>query len=192
MATVGWLYRYVDYRFFSPVGAGLIIFAMALFSRLSLEADFWSMLPPLLLLGLGAPCVFITLTTMSLQSVSAADTMAASAIYNLARRMRGNIGFALLTTIFERRIAFHRISLIAYVSDMNEAFLRFKSGLADSSILHHLDPHAAQTKSLAIIERMVDRQATMLAYNDVYVFLGFMFLAIVPLVLLFRKQKRDA
>jgi DHA2 family multidrug resistance protein len=107
---------------------------------------------------------------MSLQSVSAADTMVASAIYNLALKMGGDIGFALLTTILERRIAFHRISLIAYVSDMNEAFLRFKFGLADSSILHHLDPHTAQTKSLANIKHMVDRLATMLAYNDVYVF----------------------
>ncbi|MDP7169309.1 MAG: hypothetical protein QF701_16400, partial [Nitrospinota bacterium] len=61
--------------------------------------------------------------------------MVASAIYNLALKMGGDIGFALLTTILERRIAFHRISLIAYVSDMNEAFLRFKFGLADSSIL---------------------------------------------------------
>ncbi|MFC1491548.1 DHA2 family efflux MFS transporter permease subunit [Nitrospinota bacterium] len=192
MAMVGWLYRYVDYRFFIPVGAGLIMFGMVLFSRLSLEADFWSMLPPLLLLGLGAPCVFITLTTMSLETVPAAEMTQAAAIFNLWRRMGGNIGFALLTTVLERRTAFHRISLISHVSELNEPFLRFKSGLTDTLIRQQVDPHTAQTKSLAIIDRMVDQQATMLAYNDVYVFLGWMFFAIVPLVLFFRKQKRDA
>ena len=38
--------------------------------------------------------------------------------------------------------------------------------------------------SLALINKMIDRQATMLAYNDVYSFLIFCFAAILPLALL--------
>ena len=43
-------------------------------------------------------------------------------------------------------------------------------------------------KSYAMIERMIDRQATMLAYNDLYIFLGWLFVAIVPLVLLLKAR----
>ncbi|MBT4429490.1 MAG: DHA2 family efflux MFS transporter permease subunit, partial [Nitrospinaceae bacterium] len=52
LAVVGRLFQYVDRRIFIPVGVGLIIAGMVVFSRLSLEADFWTMLPGLILLGM--------------------------------------------------------------------------------------------------------------------------------------------
>ena len=98
--------------------------------------------------------------------------------------------FALLTTVLERRLAFHRINLIANVNELNEAYLRFKSGLEEALIRGQVDPYTAKVKTLALLDRMIGQQATMLAYNDVYIFLGMLFLAIVPLVLFYRGQKR--
>ena len=190
LVVVGRLFRYVDSRIFIPIGAGLIIFGMAVFSGLSLDAGFWNMLPGLIFLGMGAPCIFITLSTISLGSVKPKDTTAAAGIFNLAQRMGGNIGFALLTTILERRIAFHRINLIANITETNEAFIRFKAGLAESLLQQQVPSSLAIAKSLALADRLVEKQSIMLAYNDLYMFLGIMFLAIVPLVLFFKSPNR--
>ncbi len=192
LIVVGRLFRYVDSRYFIPVGAALIIFGMAVFSGLSLDAGFWNMLPGLILLGMGAPFIFITLFTISLGSVPPEDTTAAAGIFNLARRMGGNIGFALLTTILERRVAFHRINLIPNITETNEAFLRFKARITESLLQQQIPSSLTSPKSLALADRMVERQSIMLAYNDLYMFLGVMFLAIVPLVLFFKFPKREA
>ena len=191
LVFLGKIFHLFDYRLFIPIGAGLIIFGMVLFSNLSLDAGFWNMLPPLLLIGMGAPFIFITLSTISLGSVRPEDTTAAAGIFNLTRRLGGNIGFALLTTVLERRLAFHRINLIANVNELNEPFLRFKSGLEEALVRGQVDPYTAKVKTFALLDRMIGQQATMLAYNDVYIFLGMLFLAIVPLVLFYRGQKRE-
>lgn len=191
LAVVGRLFQFIDRRIFIPVGVGLIIAGMVVFSRLSLEANFWNMLPGLILLGMGAPCIFITMSTVALGSVPPEEATAAAGIFNLARRMGGNIGFALLTTILERRIAYHRINLLSNINDLNEVFLRFKTGLAQTLVQKQVPLHMLDEKSYAMIDRMIDRHATMLAYNDLYIFLGWLFVAIVPLVLLL-KAKSDS
>jgi DHA2 family multidrug resistance protein len=91
----------------------------------------------------------------------------------------------------ERRFAFHRISLLANLSNLNETFLRFKSGLAEFLMRQPMSPGMAHLKSLVLIDRIVDRQATMLAYNDVYVFLGLMFLVILPMGLFIKRQVKE-
>ena len=57
-------------------------------------------------------------------------------------------------------------------------------------IRQQIDPFSAQTKALALIDTMVNRHSTMLAYNDVYWFLMLMFAATLPLVFFFRKRER--
>jgi DHA2 family multidrug resistance protein len=123
---------------------------------------------------------------VALGGVPPEEATAAASIFNLARRMGGNIGFALLTTILERRVAYHRINLLSNINEMNEVFYRFKSGLAQTLLQKQVPMNMLDEKSYAIIDRMVDHQATMLAYNDLYIFLGLLFVAITPLVLLLK------
>lgn len=184
LPVVGWLFNRVAPRLLIPAGVLLIITALYQFAGLSLEAGMWNLIPPLLIMGAGAPFIFVTLSATSLRSVDPADATAASSFFNLARRMGGNIGFALLTTILERRFAFHRISLISHVNDLNDTYQRYKEGLTALLFQQHVDLYTAKMKSIALIDRMLNEQATMMAYNDVYSFLIFCFAAILPLALL--------
>ena len=60
-------------------------------------------MPILLLMGVGLPCMFVPLSTVSLSTVRRAEMTAATGLYTLSRRVGGNIGYALLATLIERR-----------------------------------------------------------------------------------------
>ncbi len=179
---VGKLYNYVDPRLLICVGLGLAVYSLALLSGLSLDADFWNIMTPLIFLGMGMPFVFVTLSTLSLTSVPASEATAAAGLFNLARRVGGNIGFALLATLIERRSAFHRVTLVSHISDLNETFLTYKAGLEAKLARGQVDPYTAGVKALGMIDNLVNRHATMLAYNDAYWFLVVMFAATLPLI----------
>ena len=182
LPLVGRLYNYVDPRLLICVGLGLAVYSLALLSGLSLDADFWNTLSPLIFLGLGLPFVCVTLPTISLTSVPASEATAAAGLFNLARRVGGNIGFALLATLIERRSAFHRVTLVSHISDLNETFLTYKAGLEAKLARGQVDPYTAGVKALGMIDNLVNRHATMLAYNDAYWFLVVMFAATLPLI----------
>ncbi len=186
---VGRLYNYVDPRLLICVGLGLAIYSLIQLSGLTLDAGFWNILTPLIFLGMGMPFVFVTLSTVTLTSVSPADATAAAGLFTLARRLGGNIGFALLATLIERRSAFHRITLIPHISNLNETFLTYRAGLEAKLMRAQMDPYTASVKALALIDNMVNRQATMLAYNDAYWFLVVIFVATLPLIWILRPQK---
>lgn len=51
------------------------------------------------------------------------------------------------------------------------------------------DPHLAHRRALELVDRQVDLQASLLAYADIFHLLAILFLAAIPLVLLFRAPK---
>lgn len=189
LPLVGRLYNYVDPRLLICTGIGLAIYSLTGLASLSLDADFWSLLYPLIFLGLGMPFVFITMSTVSLSSVSPADATAAAGIFNLARRVGGNIGFAMLATLIERRSAFHRVTLVSHVNDLNEPFLQYKAALEAKLISQQVDAYSASIKALGLIDNLVNKHATMLAYNDAYWFLVVLFALTLPLIWVLRVPK---
>lgn len=196
LPIVGKLYNYTGPRILVVFGVSTIIFSLYDLAFLSLDAGISTLVVPLFIMGLGMPAIFITLSIVSLTSVSPAETTSAAGLFTLARRVGGNIGYALLTTLLIRRFAFHRVSLIPNMTEMNDAFLQYKEGLIALLIRQHVDLFTAKVKALALIERMLNRQATMLAYNDLYLLMAVLFVAIIPLIFLlpgrvgFKKQMK--
>lgn len=189
---VGKLYNYVDPRLLICTGLGLAVYSLTQLSGLTLDAGFWNILTPLVFLGLGMPFVFVTLSTVALTSVPPSEATSAAGLFNLARRVGGNIGFALLATLIERRSALHRVTLIPHISDLNETYLSYKAALEERLIRAQVDPYTASIKALGMIDDLVNRQATMLAYNDAYWFLVVIFFGTLPLIWILRpRQDRD-
>lgn len=53
-----------------------------------------------------------------------------------------------------------------------------------------VDPELASRRALEIVDQLIDRQAALLAYGDVFHLLALVFLAAIPLVLLLRAPRR--
>jgi DHA2 family multidrug resistance protein len=161
-------------------------------SRLSLEAGFWNLVPTLLIMGIGMPFMFVTLSTLSLSTIPRADMTDASSLYTLSRRIGGNIGYALVATLVARGQQIHRVQLVAHVTPYSSNLADFQRQVAH--LLGHagLDPAALNQTGRALLNLLVNRQATMMAYNDVSWILGLLFLVTIPLALMLPGRRRIA
>ena len=182
MPLVGWLFNYVDSRLLIAVGIGLTYLAFHQLAHLSLNVGFWNLVPIMLIMGAGLPCMFVTLSTTSLSTVRREDMTAATSLYTLARRVGGNLGYALVATLVERFSVIHQAHLSAHISNLNSAYSSYYATLVARLARQTGDPVAAQGKALALVDNLVNRQAAILAYNDLAWLFGIMFLATLPLL----------
>jgi DHA2 family multidrug resistance protein len=196
MPMVGRLYNYVSPRILVAGGLLAIVLSEWWLGHLTLYAGFWTLATPLILLGGGLSFPMVTLSTVSLSSMPRAQMTGASSLYTLARRVSGNIAYAVLATLIDRRTQFHRTRLIEGVSGLDPNYLRSSAGF--TARLMHFGYNSAATpdRSLAMVNGLVNRQSTMMAYNDVNALVAIMALSVLPFVLLLPRRglnlKRDA
>jgi DHA2 family multidrug resistance protein len=174
------------------LGLGLITVAYSLWlmSGFNLEASFWAIVWPRIVLGAGLGLFFVPLATATFATISKEDTGNASGIFNLLRNIGGSFGVAISTTILARRAQMHHSFLVEYVTPYSltfqEHYERFQQWLAG----HHPDLAFAQ-KPLAVIYQEILRQAEMMAFNDTFWLLAWLTAALIPFTLLFRRGKGD-
>jgi DHA2 family multidrug resistance protein len=192
MPIVGRLYRHVDVRVLVVFGILVTSWSYYDLSRLSLAAGFWNLVPTLLVMGIGMPFMFVTLSTLSLSTIPRADMTDASSLYTLARRIGGNIGYALVATMVARGQQIHRVQLVANITPYNANLADFQHRAAHLFDLAGLNPAALPPTGQALLNSMVNRQAAMMAYNDVSSILGLLFLVTIPLALMLPGRRRIA
>jgi len=182
LPIVGRLFNLIDLRVLLSFGVISILYSFYLIAHLSLEAGFWNLVVPLIFMGIGMPCMFVTLATVTLGSVRPAEATAASAVFNLFRRVGGNIGFALMATLVDRRTAVHRVGLVGYLNEFNAPFRDYHERVVSLLVDQRVDPATAGAKAYGIMERLLDRQATMGAYNDAAWFMMILFACVLPFI----------
>jgi len=188
MPIFGRLYNTVDSRLLVFFGTGAIFWSYYDLAHLSLQADYWNLVPAMLMMGIGMPAVFVTITTVSLATVPRANMTEATSLYTLARRVGGNIGYALAATIVSRSQQIHRTYLVEHVNPFNPIYHEFSELTAKFLAQTGVQADALRQTAHALINRIVNLQATMLAYNDVSWYFGILFLFVVPFVLLLPHQ----
>jgi len=182
MPVAGWAYQRVGAKALVFTGIGIIVFSYYELMQLSVTAGFLDLVPPLLVMGVGMPFMFVPLSTVSLSTVDRSLMTDASSVYTLSRRVGGNIGYSLVAVLLDRGVTVHRMQLADHISDMSQATL---DRLAETvQALQAAGATALQASKLAVglLEKEVMRQATMLAYNDIAFIFGCLFFILVPMV----------
>jgi MFS family permease len=89
------------------VGTGLVLVAgsLVVYSRLGLHASFWSLLPAMILGGLGMPLVMTPTTAAGMASVQRDKAGVGSAVLNSSRQVGGSLGIAAMGAIVASRTA---------------------------------------------------------------------------------------
>ena len=189
MPIVGRLYNYVNAKVLMMFGLVVIFLSYQSLSHLSLDVSFASLIPTLFLMGIGMPFMFVTLSTTALISIPRKEMTHATSIYTLAQRIGGNVGYAFIATMIQRRLQFHRVHLIENISIYNSRFTDFYRHFIGFFDQQGTNSVVAQERLLGVANRLVERHASMLAYNDASWLLGIMFLIIMPLIFLFPSRK---
>lgn len=84
----------------SATGAALVTLGLALLVRIDPASSYAAtLLPGLVVAGLGLGLTFVPLTTAAMSSAGPADSGIASALFNAAQQIGGALGLAVLTTV---------------------------------------------------------------------------------------------
>ena len=175
------LIRMFDTRYL--VAAGLVLTAVGTFlmSHYSLYTDYWGIAVPGIWSGIGTGLFFVPLTSAAFANIRKAQYDEASGVYSLMRGIGGSAGIAVVSWLFVRQTQIHWNELSAHITPYNPALLPY---LAQ----HGLNPYSPQAAPLVTYE--IARQAQILAFNDLFWFIGVVTLAIIPLILLMKRPEK--
>ncbi len=188
MPVAGWLYNRVDPRVLIAAGGVLIYLSYQQLAHLSTAVSTANLVPVMMLMGMGMPFMFVTLSTVALSTVAKRDMTSASGLYTLTRRIGGNIGYAFLATVVASRQQFHHVRLAGALNPYSGPYVAFHAAVA--SRLEQAGLGAPSAAATAVANRLLNQQATMLAYNDASWLLGLLFLVGLPLILLLPGRRR--
>jgi DHA2 family multidrug resistance protein len=174
----------VDPRHFAAFA--FMVFGLVLWmrSRFNTQADFGTIMVPTLIQGVAMAFFFIPLMTITLSGLSPDRIPAASGLSNFVRITAGSFGTSIATTLWQDRAALHHAQLSEYVNLGSSATSGTLSGLAANGF--------TPQQSLAMVDRLANQQAYMLAANDIFFASAVIFLAMIPLVYLTRRTKAKA
>jgi DHA2 family multidrug resistance protein len=182
----------VDARILIYFGMGMFMFAMWRLGHLTTAAGEADARYPLILRGIALGFLFVPINNVAYANLRPSEAQQASGLINLSRQLGGSFGIAILSTFLDRQIAVHRADLVANTFAANPAFVQRQAATTAALMARGYNAFDAHQASLAVMDRVVNQQAQMLAYNDAWMFLLKIFLVVAPAVLIIRKPKGHA
>ena len=164
----GRLYNHVDSRLL--IGAGVVMMILGYFhlAYLTLDADLTHLLPGLLLTGAGMSFMFGSMSAVVMRTIPIPLLTVASSLYTLARRIGGNLGYALVANQVAHRTAFHRARLVEHLTPYDTTTTMALEGLNGRLATSGLPPGIAEESTIKLLSGTVNRHAAIMAYNDVF------------------------
>ncbi|PWV54069.1 DHA2 family efflux MFS transporter permease subunit [Chitinophaga sp. S165] len=150
------------------------------------EAFFWM----LIVRGMGMGMLFIPITTLSLSTLKGQQIGQGAAFTGMMRQLGGSFGVALITTFVSRRNELHRVDLVSKLDTNNPDVMKRVSGMTANFAAKGMDLKKAAGSAYQSLEYSVMKQAVVMSYMDVFLYLGLMFLICVPFVLMVKGSKK--
>jgi DHA2 family multidrug resistance protein len=175
------LIRIFDARYLVAAGLVLTAFGTMLMSRYSMMVDYWAIARPGIWAGIGTGLFFVPLTAAAFASIPKAQYDEASGVYALMRGIGGSAGIAVVSWLFVRQTQIHWAELSQHITPFNR-------DLADYLAHHGLTPYSPMSAPLVTMQ--IAEQAQLMAFNDLFWFIGLVTLAIIPLIFFMKKPER--
>ncbi|MBC9908838.1 DHA2 family efflux MFS transporter permease subunit [Chitinophaga varians] len=149
------------------------------------DAFFWM----LIVRGVGMGLLFIPITTLALSSLKGQQIGQGAAFTGMMRQLGGSFGVALITTFMARQNMVHRSDLVSKLDTNNPDVMNRVNGLAHNFAAKGMDAGTAVRSGYKVLDYSIAKQAAVMSYMDVFLYLGLMFLICIPFVLMVRAKK---
>lgn len=172
------------------VALGLCIFfgfSFIMYGRITNDTGSEHMFWPLIVRGLGLGLLFIPTMTLALSTLSGKAIGEGASFTGMMRQLGGSFGIALITTFISRDSQTHRVNLVAHLDETKFEVQQRVLQMQQSFMSKGFSPNEALAKAHQLLEGSVTKQATILSYMDVFLYLGLMFLICVPFVLMIKQ-----
>jgi MFS transporter, DHA2 family, multidrug resistance protein len=180
--------RGYDTRFLVGVGFALVGLAMWEMAGLNLDSDTFRIVWPTVLQGIGTGLVFPGLSAAALSSMPRQRMGYAASLYAVTRNLGAAIGTSYLTTMLIRQQQVRQSYLVEHVSVFSLVRIPPMGG-APMDLAQQLV--SGQHQGIMLLYRLVQRQAMMLSFNDIYRLLCFMMLILIPAFMFLQRDMRN-
>ena len=174
------------------VAGGMFLFAIFTFWGYKVltpdtgkDAFFW----PLIVRGIGMGMLFIPITALSLSTLRGQQIGQGAAFTGMMRQLGGSFGIAVITTILAQQNVVHRAALLPHYSATNSTFMQTVNGLKGNFMSHGYSFNQAEKMAYQMMDYSISKQAAVLSYMDIFLYLGIAFMICVPIMLLVKQKK---
>jgi DHA2 family multidrug resistance protein len=189
MPVAGIIMAKLDPRKMLAVGLVVCGWTLFQFSRLSLSAGFWDFFWPQLIMGLSLGLIFVPLTTISMAPIRKENMGNATSLFNLVRNLGGSIGISAVSTMQTRFQQRNIEQLGSHVTPYSIAARNMMHSMEAMFRSTGSDTVTAAHQARAGLFGMVERQASMLAYNSIFLILAGLFVLMLPFIFLMRRPQ---
>ncbi|HKV53623.1 MAG TPA: DHA2 family efflux MFS transporter permease subunit [Candidatus Binataceae bacterium] len=180
--------RGYDTRPLVGIGFGMVALAMWAMAGLNLDSDTARIVWPTVLQGIGTGLIFPGLSAAALSSLPRQRMGYAASLYAVTRNLGAALGTSYLTTMLIRQQQVRQSYLVEHIS----VFSLMKITPLPISHMNFTQQLAAgQNQGMMLLYRMVQRQAMMLSFNDIYRLLSVMMLVLIPTFFFLQRDLRN-
>lgn len=186
MAAMGRIGQRFDARLLITTGVLLFLWSMWLHYHFTTQIGMHDLFWPMILRGVGLGFIFVPLTGAAVADLQPVQLAQGTGLFNLSRQLGGSLGIATTATLLTRFTEQGREALRPHLSagePVTNGWLQqvTQRMLSEGGGLAH-----AQAKAFAVLDRILQQQASMVAFEKVFLTMGIAFTVALPLLLLFR------
>lgn len=137
-----------------------------------------------LIFGFGVLFFTVPLFSLSVQDIPPDRLNSASGFFAFVRATVNGIGASLFTTLWVRRSAYHHSVLVESITPFSQETHQFLTDLSKVGL--------EETQKLEFLNNTVNTQAAVLGLNDCFFLMGWIFLGLIPVILLGKGKKSPA
>jgi DHA2 family multidrug resistance protein len=152
------------------------------FSGLNLQVGYWDLFWPQFLQGLSFSLLMVPLTVVTMDRIAPHAIGDAASLFNLMRNLGGSVGIAVTETLLARLRQEQLTILGSHVSAYSPGTRLTLEGLRQAFLARGSDPATAAQQAHAALWRLVQGQAAMISYLELFRLLTLLMLLAIPLV----------
>ena len=190
MAILGRKLRSIpDGRPIIVVGSLLFMVCMWQLAGLTMDSGQADLFWPLVLRGIGLGLIFIPLNSIALAGLHPRDLAQGTGMFNLMRQLGGSMGIAVMATLLSRFTKEKKALLAEHLSVTTPDALARLDAYTHGLMSHGMTATAAKQGALAVLDRTLSVQASVLAFSRIYLLSGMALLIVLPLMVFWRTGK---
>ncbi|MGV3708308.1 MAG: DHA2 family efflux MFS transporter permease subunit [Gemmatimonas sp.] len=181
-----------DARVLIAIGVLLFSISMWIMGHLSTAAGADDVKFALLVRGFGLGMLFVPINNAVYATIKPQEAQQASGLINLSRQLGGAFGIAVLASYLNHHTEMHRVDLVSSVVPGSLLTEQRVNGMMQGFMARGMDAIHAKQAALQALNGAVQKQSTMLAFNDAWMLVLITFVAVSPAILLLRRAKPGA
>jgi DHA2 family multidrug resistance protein len=186
MAAMGRLSQRVDVRVL--ITAGVVLFAISMWQHyhFTVEVGTGDLFWPIILRGVGLGCIFVPLTAAAVADLSPMQIPQGTGLFNLSRQLGGSFGIAITATLLTRFSEQGREALRTHASLLEAPTRGWMQGVTQRLAEDGGTMAETQLRATRLLDLAIRKQASVIAFEKVFLVMGVTFLLALPLLLLLR------